>query len=273
MVSIQTGASLAKSLFPKIGPDGATALRLLLAAAALLVVWRPWRRSLSRQRLGAIAAYGAALGLMNLCFYLALRSVPLGVAVALEFTGPLGLALAGSRRPRDLAWALLAVGGVAALLPLGAAGAGVALGDTLLALAAGGFWAAYIVLGKRVGAHGHDQAISLGMLSAAVVGAPLGLVHAGPALWSWPILAVGAAVALLSSVIPYSLELVAMARLPTRTFGTLMSLEPGVAALAALALLGERLSGMQWLGLAAVIAASAGAAITAGPTLSEPAGD
>lgn len=270
MASIQSGASLAKRLFPIVGPEGATALRLCLAALILLIVWHPWRKPLTRPRLAAIAVYGAMLGLMNLLFYKALETIPLGVAVALEFTGPLGLALIGSRRPRDLVWVALAVGGVVALSPMAPGGEALDWTGAAFALAAGLAWAIYIIFGKQVGGGDRGQAISLGMLTAALVGAPIGIAEAGAGLLVPQILAIGLALALLSSIIPYSLELTALNRLPTRTFGILMSLEPAVAALAGLAFLSERLGPLQWLGIAAVITASAGAAATSEP-MSEPA--
>jgi inner membrane transporter RhtA len=257
MVSIQSGAALAKRLFPVIGADGATALRLLIAAWVLLMVWRPWRKPIPRQRLLWIGLYGATLGAMNLAFYLALDSIPLGIAVALELVGPLVLALIHSRHRIDLAWVALAVAGLAVLLPLTGAGA-LPWKGVILALLAGGCWALYIVFGSRTGTENHGQAVALGMLAAAIVGAPLGVIHAGTNLLLAPILGIGVAIAMLSSILPYSIELYAMNRLPTRTFGVLMSVEPAVAALSGAILLGERLSALQWAGIAAVIAASAG---------------
>lgn len=261
MVSIQAGAALAKGLFPAIGAEGATALRLILAAAILVAVWRPWRAPVERRRLGPIALYGATLGAMNLTFYLALNTIPLGIAVALELLGPLTLALALSRHRIDLIWVALAAAGLLVLLPLTGQDA-LPWGGALLALAAGAFWALYIVFGSMTGQEGHGQTVSLGMLAAAIIGAPLGLAHAGTALLAPQVLAFGLAIALLSSVIPYSLELYAMNRLPTKTFGVLMSVEPAIAALSGALLLSERLSLLQWTGIMAVIAASAGSTVT-----------
>jgi inner membrane transporter RhtA len=264
MVSIQTGAALAKRIFPVVGPEGATALRLILAAAILLLVWRPWRKPIDRRRLIWVGLYGAALGAMNLSFYLALNTVPLGIAVALELIGPLTLALVHSRHRIDLVWVALAAAGLIVLLPLTGAGA-IPWTGALLALTAGGFWALYIVFGSRTGTEGHGQAVSLGMLAAAIVGAPLGLAHAGTNLLLPAVLALGLAIALLSSILPYSMELYAMNRLPTRTFGVLMSVEPAIAALSGALLLGERLTPLQWTGVVAVIAASAGSTLTGRP--------
>jgi inner membrane transporter RhtA len=265
MVSIQFGASVAKGLFPAIGPEGTTALRCSLGAAMLLALWRPWRALPPRRGLVAVALYGASLGLMNLLFYLSIARIPLGVAVALEFTGPLGVALAGSRRARDLVWVALAAVGVALILPLGRAAGRLDPAGVALALAAGACWALYIVLGKRAGeAVRGGAATALGMLVAALVVTPVGVLRAGPRLLQaglWPrALLVG----LFSSALPYSLEMHALRRLPPRTFGILMSLEPALAALAGLVVLRERLSATQLAAIVCVIAASAGSAATAG---------
>lgn len=257
MVSIQSGAALAKGLFPVVGAAGVTTLRVCFSALILLAVWRPWRRGPERREIGAIALYGAALGLMNLLFYLALRTIPLGVAVAIEFTGPLAVALVGSRRWLDFAWIALAVLGLGLLLPLGEAGRLDPTGAAL-ALGAGLCWAAYIVFGQRAGRAGGGRAVSLGMAVAALVVAPVGLAKAGTDLFTPATLGTGLVIAVLSSALPYSLEMFALTRLPRPAFGVLMSLEPAVASLAALALLGERLSPVQAVAIGCIVAASTG---------------
>lgn len=257
MVSLQGGAAIAKSLFPTVGAAGTASLRVGFSALVLIAVWRPWRRSLSARDAGWIALYGAALGAMNLLFYLALTRLPIGPAVAIEFAGPLLLALAGSRRRTDLAWIALAVLGLGLLLPLGGAG-GLDPVGIALALAAGAAWALYILFGQRAGQADGGQAVALGMLTAALVVAPAGLAQAGAAIVSPTALVLGFAVALLSSALPYSLEMVALRRLDRTTFGILMSLEPAVAALLANLLIGEALTPVQWLAIILVIAASAG---------------
>ncbi|ACB78803.1 protein of unknown function DUF6 transmembrane [Methylorubrum populi BJ001] len=257
MVSIQSGAALAKELFPVVGAAGVTALRVGFSALILLAVWRPWRRGPERGDLGAIVLYGAALGLMNLLFYLALRTIPLGIAVAIEFTGPLAVALAGARRGIDFAWIGLAVLGLGLLLPLGDAPVLDPTGAAL-ALGAGLCWAAYIVFGQRAGRAGGGRAVSLGMLVAAVVVAPVGIAQTGMELFTPATLATGLVIAVLSSALPYSLEMFALTRLPRPAFGVLMSLEPAVAALTALALLGERLTPVQGSAIGCIVAASAG---------------
>ncbi|MBB2963873.1 EamA family transporter [Methylobacterium sp. R2-1] len=257
MISIQSGAALAKSLFPIVGATGVTALRVGFSALILLAVWRPWRRSPERGEIGAIVLYGAALGLMNLLFYLALRTIPLGIAVAIEFTGPLAVALAGSRRGLDFAWIGLAVLGLGLLLPLGET-APLDPTGTALALGAGLCWAAYIVFGQRAGRAGGGRAVSLGMTVAALVVTPVGLTEAGADLFTATTLTMGLVIAVLSSALPYSLEMFALTRLPRPAFGVLMSLEPAVAALAALAFLDERLTAVQVGAIGCIVAASAG---------------
>ena len=257
MVSIQSGAALAKGLFPVVGAAGVTTLRVGFSALILLTVWRPWRRSPERGEIGAIALYGAALGLMNLLFYLALRTIPLGVAVAIEFTGPLAVALFGSRRALDFAWIGLAVLGLGLLLPLGETSTLDPTGAAL-ALGAGLCWAGYIVFGQRAGRAGGGRAVALGMAVAALVVAPVGIAEAGADLLVPATLGTGLVIAVMSSALPYSLEMFALTRLPRPAFGVLMSLEPAVAALAALALLGERLTLVQWGAIGCIVAASAG---------------
>jgi len=264
MVSIQGGAAFAKTLFPSVGSGGTSALRVGFAALLLLGVWRPWRRPLTARDAGWIALYGGALGVMNVLFYAALARLPLGPAVALEFSGPLALAIAGSRRRSDFAWIALAILGLGLLLPLRGTGGLDPLGSAL-ALAAGVAWALYILFGQRAGRVDGGQAVALGMVAAALVAVPVGLAEAGTALFSPGILASGLAIAILSSALPYSLEMVALRRLDRTTFGVLMSLEPALGALLAFAVLGETLSLVQWLAIALVIVASAGITATRRP--------
>lgn len=271
MVSLQSGASLSKHLFPIVGAEGATALRQLFAALFLLPLFRPWRARPSTSQWGAIALYGLSLGAMNFLFYQALARIPLGVAVALEFAGPLGLALVSSRALRDLLWAALAIAGLALLLPLGQVSAGVDRVGALYALAAGACWALYILAGKRVGAHlPGGVATSLGMACALVVTFPLGWAHAGGALFTPSLLPVAAAIGLLSSALPYSLEMMALKRLPAQTFGILMSVEPAVAALCGLVFMAERLMPLQVVAIGLVMLASIGSTASA-PALERPA--
>ncbi|MEW6257225.1 MAG: DMT family transporter [Pseudomonadota bacterium] len=264
MISVQAGAALSKQLFPAIGAQGATTLRLVFATLLLWMFWRPWRHWPRRAAWPALLVYGLALGCMNLAFYMSLARIPLGVAVALEFTGPLLLAVATSRRPLDFAFAGMAVAGVILLLPLHALAAPLDLVGVGYALGAGAFWALYIVFGKKSsGAAPGGSVAAIGMVVASCVALVPGLAHAGADLLSAPLLPVALAVALLSSAIPYSLEMIALKRLPAQTFSILMSAEPAMGALFGLALLSESLSANQWIAIALIVGASVGTSISA----------
>ena len=258
ILSVQFGSALAKQLFGEVGSFGAVALRLGFAAAVLLLVWRPSLR-LDRRTWAVVLAYGVILGLMNLSFYLSLARIPLGIAVTIEFLGPLTVALLGSRRWTDAFWALLAALGVVLLME------GAGRGDldpvgVLFALAAGALWGLYILVGAALGRHTTEgNGLALGMVVAAAIAVPVGVGDAGSALLQPWVLAAGLGVALLSSVIPYSLDLEALRRMPPRVFGILMSLEPALAALIGLLVLGEELLPTQWIAVLSVVVASVGA--------------
>ena len=252
MTSIQSGASLAKSLFPVVGAPGVTALRLALGTLILVVVFKPWRLRFSPAQRVPLLLYGLALGAMNYLFYLSLQRIPLGVAVA-RF---------GSRRPLDFVWVALAILGLWYLLPLGQ---NVAQGDltgALFALGAGACWAVYILTGQRAGEEHGPATVAMGSLIASLVFVPLGMAQATDTLWQWSLLPLGLGIAILSTALPYSLEMMALTRLPTRTFGTLMSLEPALAALSGMIFLDETLKLSQTLALGAIIIASMGATLT-----------
>ena len=262
MVSIQSGASLAKSLFPLVGAPGVTALRLALGTLILVIVFKPWRLRFTAEQRLPLLLYGLALGAMNYLFYLSIQRIPLGIAVALEFTGPLAVALFGSRRPLDFVWVILAVFGLWFLLPLGQDVAQVDLTGALLALGAGACWAVYILTGQRAGEEHGPATVAMGSLIAAVVFVPLGMLQASDTLFQWSLLPLGLAIAVLSTALPYSLEMIALTRMPTRTFGTLMSMEPALAALSGMIFLGETLTSTQTLALGAIILASMGYTLT-----------
>ncbi len=263
IVSAQVGASVAKNLFATLGPMATVSLRTLFAALILLLVWRPGVRGRSRADLMASLALGAALAGLSLCFYPALERIPLGVAVALSFAGPLGIALVGSRRRLDVLWGVLAVAGILILSPIG--GAVDPLGGAL-ALLAGAFWAGYILLSARIGRSSPGGGgLAMAMVAAAVVTLPFGIA-AGERIAADPRLLLPAlAVGLLSSVVPFSLELEALRRIPVRVFGVLMSLEPAVAAVVGLVVLGETLGLREAAAIGLVVAASIGATRTADP--------
>jgi len=262
MVSMQGGASLAKSLFPAVGAQGTAALRLLFSALMLLAYFRPWRIRLPASGWRVVLAYGLSLGAMNLLFYMALRTIPLGIAVALEFTGPLAVALLSSRRLADFAWIALAAAGLLLLVPHGADMHTLDPAGMAYALAAGLCWALYIVSGRRAGTRHGTQTVALAASVAALAVLPFGLAQAGPALFSPALLPLAVGVAILSSSLPYALEITVLARMPVRVFGTLLSLEPVFAAVSGLLFLRETLTPTQWAAVAAIVAASAG--ITAG---------
>ena len=264
VTALGVGTSWAKqALFPVVGAQGTTAVRVGLSALLMLMLWRPWRWRLSRADAQAVALYGAALGAMNLMFYLSLQTLPFGLAVAIEFAGPLTVAIWSSRRAVDFVWVALAIAGLALLLPLGLSGSTLDPLGVLYAVGAAVFWALYIVFGKRAGHLHAGQSVSLGLLVAALVVVPVGVAHAGAALLSPSVLLVGVAVAAISSALPISLEMMALKRLPKEAFGIMISMEPAVAALLALVLLGERLDTVQWLAIGCIVAASMGSAATA----------
>jgi len=262
MLSIQSGASLAKSLFPVVGAPGVTALRIALGTLILIVIFKPWRLRFQKEQRLPLLLYGLSLGAMNYLFYLSIQTVPLGIAVALEFTGPLAVALFSSRRPIDFVWVVLAVLGLWFLLPLGQDVSHVDLTGAALALGAGACWAVYILTGQRAGEEHGPATVALGSLIAAIIFVPLGMAQATESIWQWSILPVGLAVAVLSTALPYSLEMIALTRLPTRIFGTLMSMEPALAAMSGMVFLGESLTFTQTLALCSIIAASMGSTLT-----------
>ncbi|WP_323638933.1 threonine/homoserine exporter RhtA [Pectobacterium polonicum] len=261
MLSIQSGAALAKNLFPLIGATGVTALRLGIGTIILCIIFKPWRMRFSSNRL-PLLIYGITLGGMNFLFYLSLQTVPLGIAVALEFTGPLAVAMLASRRPIDFLWVCLAVAGLWFLLPLGHNIGNVDLTGAAYAIGAGACWAFYILFGQKAGANHGPGTVAIGSCIAALIFCPIGAYYAESTLFSLTILPLGIAVAILSTALPYSLEMVALTRLPARTFSTLMSMEPAIAALSGILFLGEHLSFIQWMALIFIITASLGATLT-----------
>ncbi|MGX5052272.1 threonine/homoserine exporter RhtA [Enterobacter asburiae] len=265
MLSIQSGASLAKSLFPLVGAPGVTALRIVLGTAILVVIFKPWRLHFKKEQRLPLLFYGLSLGAMNYMFYLSIQTIPLGIAVALEFTGPLAVALFSSRRPVDFIWVVLAVLGLWFLLPLGQNVSEIDLTGAALALGAGACWAVYILTGQRAGEEHGPATVALGSVIAAIVFVPIGMAQATESIWQWSVMPIGLAVAVLSTALPYSLEMIALTRLPTRIFGTLMSMEPALAAISGMVFLGETLTFTQTLALCSIIAASMGSTLTMRP--------
>jgi inner membrane transporter RhtA len=272
MISVNAGAAVAKTLFASIGPEGMTVLRNGFGSMLLMLWWQPWRGGrLSPSQLGLLLAYGVNLGVMNLLYYWSLQRLPLGLLVSIEFIGPFAVALANSRRLADIFWVLLALLGLLLLLPWQDAAAPVDPIGVALALAAGATWAIYILLSQKCGESmpsGRVTAIGTGI--AALVILPLAWGHTGAAAWQPTPLLLALAVALLSSAIPYTMDMIALKRLPTRTFGILMSFDPAAAALAGLVMLGERLTVPQTLAVACVMVASVGSTAAARRPLAAP---
>lgn len=262
ILSVQVGATFAKQLFPIVGAAGTTTLRQLLSALILLAVFRPWRNLPARDAWPALLGFGAVLGIMNLVFYLSLARIPLGIAVAVEFTGPLAVATLTSRHWIDLLWVGMVAIGLLALLPLAGVSHALDMTGLALALGAGVCWGIYIVLGRRVSTGGTTQTTAIAMTIAALVVLPVGASAALPALGQPSILLAALAIAVMSSAIPYTCEMFALGRIPMRVFGILMSLEPVVAALAGFVFLHEALTLRQTIAIAAIVAASLGTAMT-----------
>lgn len=261
-VSVNVGAALGKTLFASVGPEGVAALRTSIAAILLLTIARPWRTMPTRRHMGWLLLYGLTLGSMNLLIYATFARIPIGVAVAIEICGPLGVVLATSRSLRDFLWLGLAIGGLLLLAPWPGVGARLDPAGIGFALAAALAWALYILFGKRAAQVKGTTAVALGMTIACCITLPFGVAAAGGRLLDPSVLRLGIGVALLSSALPYALEMKALGHLSTRAFGVLTSAAPAVAALVGYVILGERLTPAQWLAVALMIAASAGGSLS-----------
>jgi inner membrane transporter RhtA len=261
VVSVQLGSAVATTVFDDLGPGGAVFLRTLFAAAVLLAIWRPARGMLRGATLRDVLAFGAVLAGMNCFFFLALDRLPLGIAVTLEFTGPLAVAIATSRRPRDLLWVTSAALGIVLLAP--GVGDGLDALGVLFALIAGAFWGGYILLSSRVGRGPSGRAgLAVAMGFATLLLIPIGVVDGGSGLLEPRLLALGVAIAMVGSAIPYVSEREALRRLPAGTFGVLLSMEPAFAALVGFVALDQSLLGRELLAIALIVVASAGALST-----------
>ena len=270
LITLCAGTSLAKGLFPFVGAEGTTTYRLVFSTLLLMAFRRPWRRAWTWADAPILVVFGATLGLMNLLFYNAIKTVPFGLAIAVEFTGPLAVALWSSKKPLDFVWIVLAVAGMGLILPLGnASGADMQAAaidpvGIAFALGAGTCWAVYIVVGQRVADRIGAFATPMGMLVAALLVTPVGISVAGSSLLNPEWMLAGLGIALLSSAIPYSLEMYSLKHLPKQTFSILLSLEPAVGALAGWLVLSEQLSTQQLCAIGLIMAASMGSAMTAG---------
>ncbi len=261
MLSFCIGASFAKQIFPAVGAPGAITYRVGFSALILLGTVRPWRHPLSRADLLATMRYGAVLGVMNISFYMSLRTIPLGIAMAIEFLGPLTVSVLHSRRPAHFAILGLAVVGLALLLPLHRTDHAIDPVGVGFALCAGLCWALYIVFGKRTAHLPGGQAVALGLTTAALLTVPIGILTAGSALLSPSLAAVGLGVAILSSAVPYSLEMIALKRLPAYSYGVLVSADPAIAAIVGWLVLAEHLTTQQCIAIGLVVLASIGSVL------------
>ncbi|WP_264537766.1 EamA family transporter [Flavobacterium sp. N1736] len=262
IISVQCGAAIAKMLFPAIGAAGTASIRIGVSALILLLAYRPNLKAITREQWKIVVPYGLSLGAMNLIFYFAIERIPIGLAVTLEFIGPLLVAIIGSRRLIDYCWVLLAAAGIVLIAPW--SNARIDSLGVLFALLAGALWAAYIVLGGKISKiMNSGQAVSTGMLFAAILILPFGFYENGLANLTPKLFGMGVALALLSSAIPFTLEMKALGQLPPRTFSILMSLEPAAASVCAFIFLQENLSFYEILAVVCVVVASAGSTLTA----------
>ena len=262
IISIQCGAAIAKTLFPAIGAAGTASIRIGISALILVLAYRPNLKAITPEQWKIVVPYGLSLGAMNLIFYFAIERIPIGLAVTLEFIGPLLVAIIGSKRLIDYCWILLAAVGIILIAPW--SNERIDPLGVLFALIAGGLWAAYIVLGGKISRIMNDgQAVSTGMLFAAILILPFGFYENGLANLTPKLFGMGVALALLSSAIPFTLEMKALGQLPPRTFSILMSLEPAAASICAFIFLQENLNFYEILAVVCVVVASAGSTLTA----------
>ena len=266
IVSLCTGTSFAKTLFTEVGAIGTTTFRIFFSACILWLIWRPWRIPLTRADLTTIIPYGVCIVGMNLPFYLSLQTLPVGIALAIEFTGPLSLAIYKSRTRFDFLWIAFAVVGLYLLLWPGTDSDELIALDpagVIYALIAGVFWASYIIVGQKARRVHPAHVTSYGLTIAALIILPMGLLSGGAAMFNPNLLLFGLGIAILSSALPYSLEIFSLRILPTKTFSIMLSLEPAVGALAGIIILGEVIETKQWLAILLVVCASAGCTATA----------
>lgn len=263
IVSVQMGASFSVKLYPEVGAMGTSVLRQVFAAIILCAIFKPWQGLPERKYWRDLLVYGVILGVMNMTFYLALARLPQGIAVALEFLGPLGVAIFASRRWLDAVWIVCAALGMFILLPIHQAGQGIDPVGLIWALIAAALWAAYIIIGQRISRTvDAGKAVAIGMLISTFVVLPFGIAEAGDKLLQSSILLMGLVVSVLASAIPYGFEMVALKHIPAKTFSLMMSLEPVVAALTGLVILQQFLSWLQVAAIVLIIIASSGSSLT-----------
>lgn len=264
MLSLVTGASLAKQLFAAIGSESTSVIRLAVAALFLTIIWRPWRTKLNRNQLKIIAIYGVCLGVMNFLFYMAIARLPIGIAIAIEFTGPLSVAIYLSRRAFDFLWAFLAIAGIVLILPLSSAQESIDIVGVIYALGAAAAWALYVIQGKKAASATHSGVVtSLGMTAGFIAVFPFGVTNLPMVFSSSTLIFTAIGVGILSSAIPYSLEMIALNKLASKHFSLLMSMEPAIGAIAGFFYLNEQLTALQVMAIFCIITASVGSTMTA----------
>lgn len=264
MLSLVSGASLAKQLFSAIGTESTSVIRLGVAALFLIMIWRPWRTKLNRGQLKIIGIYGVCLGVMNFLFYMAIARLPLGIAIAIEFIGPLSVAIYLSRKAYDFLWAILAISGIVLILPLSDFQKSIDIIGVIYALGAAAAWALYVIQGKKASTATHSGVVtSLGMTAGFIAVFPFGATNIPMVFSSSTLILTAIGVGILSSAIPYSLEMIALRKIESKHFGLLMSMEPAIGAIAGYFYLNEQLTTLQLLAIFCIIAASVGSTITA----------
>ncbi|GAA0832713.1 MULTISPECIES: EamA family transporter [Marinomonas] len=260
LLSLQVGAAFAKTIFPLVGTDGVAALRIGISALLFVVLFQPWKVRLSVSQWPSIVIYGAMIGLMNLLIYRAFLYIPVGIAISIEVLGPLGISLLSTKRRTDIIWIFCALIGVL-LLPFNQTDTTLNITGVIYAVLAAICWGLYIKTASTVSQIG-SKGVATGMLIAALFMVPIGTVQAGLSLFTPNVLMLGLIIALLSSAIPFLLDMYALKRLPRSIFGVLMSASPAVSAIAGAIILNEQLSALQWLGIVAISLACIGASLT-----------
>lgn len=264
MLSLVTGASLAKQLFAAIGSESTSVIRLGVAALFLTILWRPWRTKLNKNQLKIIAIYGVCLGTMNFLFYMAIARLPIGIAIAIEFIGPLSVAIYLSRRAFDFLWAILAIAGIVLILPLSTAQESIDIVGVIYALGAAAAWALYVIQGKKAATATHSGVVtSLGMTAGFIAVFPFGAKNISMIFSNSTLIYTAIGVGILSSAIPYSLEMISLKKLASKHFSLLMSMEPAIGAIAGYFYLNEQLTTLQILAIFCIITASVGSTMTA----------
>ncbi|OCG00947.1 hypothetical protein A9G08_03650 [Gilliamella sp. wkB195] len=262
MISVQASASFAKYLFPVLGPEAMTAWRLFFSAILLVIIFKPWRKTITKSAIKYIILYGVAMGCMNLAFYNSISRIPIGIAVAIELTGPIMVAMFSGRRLTDFVWLAIAIIGLVMLLPIHHASNDLDPIGILLALCAGSCWAGYIIFGRKAGEIYGASSVAVGSIIASILLFPIGVWHSGSTMFSMDLLPLVFVVSLLASAIPYGLDMIALPRLPAQTFSTLMSLSPVFAAFSGLIVLHEQLTHYQWIAILFIIVSSIGTVLT-----------